>query len=308
MMDLLGLQAFVAVAETGSFSAAAAALGLAKSTVSQRVQALEQGLGVSLLHRTTRRLRLTEHGEALFERGKPVMDAVVEAEWAMSVDPNEVVGEVRFAAPVALGRRLLPDVLPQLLEAHPRLSIRVDLHDAVVDLVSGGYDLALRVGALKDAGLVVRRVGETRMLLVGAPAYLARSGPVRTPHDLADHECLRYGHQRLPSTWHFREDGAVRQVRVSGRLMADDGELLADMAAQGVGLAWLPDFIAMPLVRSGQLQILLDDACDDRLPIQVVLPDRRFVPRKSRVIIDALAAALSGTPSIPSTPGTATPT
>lgn len=294
MVDLVGLQAFVAVAEAGSFSAAASALGLAKSTVSQRVQAFEQALGVSLLHRTTRRLRLTDRGEALLERGKQVMEALSEAERAMSVDPNEVTGEVHLAAPVALGRRLLPGVLPSVLEAHPRLSVRVDLHDAVVDLVAGGYDLALRVGAVKDAGTVVRRVGESRMLLVGSPGYLEQRGPVSSPLDLPEHECLRYGHQRLPSTWHFREAGALRQVRVSGRLMADDGELLAEMAVQGVGLAWLPDFIAMPLVRAGQLRVLLNDACDDRMPIHVVLPDRRFVPRKTRVMVDALVQALAG--------------
>lgn len=278
-MDLEALRTFVTVVERGSFSQGALALRIAKSTASQRVRDLEDSLGSKLLSRSTRKMGLTPAGEALFERGREIVAAAREAELALTRLSDEVVGALRVSAPVSFGRRFLGAVVHRMLLTHPRVELELDLSERDVDLIGERYDLALRVGPLRDRSLIARRVGATRHLVVGAPAYFKKFGAPATPAALQDHECLLYSHQRVRDTWLFEGPDGLTRARVRGRLRANHGDALAEAAIAGVGLAWLPDFIVADAVRRGELQVVLDERCQSPSPIHLVYPDRRFRPR-----------------------------
>lgn len=293
-MNLHALVIFVAVAERGSFSAAADALGIAKSTASQRVKDLESELGVQLLARTSRVVSLTEAGAALLERGQEIVSAAAEAEQLVSRLRESPIGNLRVSAPVSFGRRFVGDVVHALLTAHPALSVQLDLEDRDVDLVGERYDVAIRVGELAASGLSSIRVGTARWFVVGAPGYLAERGSPGHPSQLASHECLRFAHRRVPGTWTFDDptEGTL-SVRVQGRFVCNHGDELAERAATGLGLAWLPDFITRELVDEGRLVRVLEDFCDREAPIHLLFPERRNRPLKVQLFADALRAAFA---------------
>lgn len=291
-MDLEALRTFVVVVEQGSFTRAAATLGVAKSTVSQRVRDLEAALGVPLLQRSTRKMSLTEAGQELFSRGHEIVGAANEAQLAVGQMSAEAVGTLRVSVPVSFGQRYLGQVVAQLLVEHPRLNIIIDLADRAVDLIEDRYDLTLRVGGVTEPNLVAQRIGTTRHRVVAAPAYVRRHGTPRSVPALVEHECLLYAHQREPSTWRFEGPDGAQSVKVSGRLVANHGDLLADAAIAGLGLAWLPDFIVETAVQRGDLQVLLDEHCLSPSPIHIVSIERRLRPLKARLFIEAVRARL----------------
>ena len=291
-MNLESLRTFVLVVEHGGFSHAAEAMRVAKSTVSQRVRELEQSLGTPLLQRSTRKMSLTAAGEELFARGHEILGAALEAELAVSQLSAEAVGELRISAPVSFGQRYLGRVVSRLLLEHPRLQVAVDLNDRDVDLIEERYSFALRVGRVREPNLVAQRVGTTRHRVVASPSYLERAGRPRTPEDLRAHECLLYAHQRDPDTWSFEGPEGPTSVRVQGRFRANHGDLLADAAIAGAGLAWLPDFITAEARRRGELVGVLEERCVSLSPIQIVSTERRLRPLKARIFIEALRESL----------------
>jgi DNA-binding transcriptional LysR family regulator len=196
------------------------------------------------------------------------------------------------SVPLSFGLRFLTGVVADLMLLHPRLEIDYQLEDREVDLVGERFDVAIRIGRLEDSSVVARRIGQSRRVVVASGAYLARRGRPATPEELAGHECIRYTHQRPPDQWTFTGEDGPRRVRVSGRLESNNGDALADAAAGGLGLAWLPDFIVSPHVRQGKLQILFDDLCQDRSPIQLLFPARPFRTFKEELFADAVAARL----------------
>lgn len=292
-MNLEDLAAFVAVAEQRSFSKAARSLGIAKSTASQRVRALETHLDTSLIARSTRSFNLTDAGQALLERGREIVAAAAEAEQAVGALRESPVGLLRVSAPVSFGRRFLSGVIASLLSEHPRLSIALDLADRDVDLVAERYDLAIRVGELPSSSLSALKIGTAKWSVVGAPRYLAAHGRPKTPAELAAHECLRFTHRRNPGVWVFDGPSGREEVRVNGRLLCNHGDVLADTAADGFGLAWLPDFIVAPLLDSGALERVLEAFCDTVAPIQLVFPERQHRTLKARLFADALQKAFA---------------
>ncbi len=293
-MDLNALALFVSVAEQGSFSRGAREHGIAKSTASARVRQLEAQLGVQLLARTTRTVALTEAGEALLDRGRDIVSAASEAEQIVSELRSTPTGLLRVSVPVSFGRRFLGAALADLLRSHPRLRLSIDLDDRDVDLVSERYDVAIRVGELPSSGLIARTIGVTRRVVVGAPAYFAERGRPRSPADLQKHECLRFAHQRVPDVWCFGGPEGQTQVRVEGRLLCNNGDILADAAAAGLGLAWLPDFIAASRLASGRLEPALDAYCRSEAPVQVVFAARKHRLLKVQRFVETLEAALRG--------------
>jgi DNA-binding transcriptional LysR family regulator len=239
-MDLNLVATFVRVVEAGSFTAAAQALGLPKSSVSRRVSGLEESLRVQLLQRSTRRLALTEAGRAYFERARAALGGLSDAHSAVADMSGEVAGPVRFsAAPDNTG--MLAGLLAEFLGRHPRVQLELTLTSRRVDLVAEGFDLALRAGRLADSSLTTRRLGTTDLGLFASPAYLRRAGKPRRVADLAGHAFVLYGppHERT----HLRLAGpdGEEQVVVSGPLIVDDLSFAADAVAAGVGIGLLPE-------------------------------------------------------------------
>lgn len=290
-MNLSDLAVFVAVARLGSISQAATERGLAKSTVSERVKALEAELRVQLLARSSRRLELTEAGERLYRRGAEILELADEAEQEVSRMRGQAVGNLRVSAPVSFGRRFLSDVLTCLLRDHPGLSMQLDLEDRDVDLIGERYDIAIRVGDIPPSGLSARRVGWARWYVVGSPQYLDERGRPEHPSQLKQHECLRFAHRRTPGVWTFDGPDGRMDVRIDGRLVCNHGDVLADTAAAGLGLAWLPDFITATFLDDGRLERVLEPYCDVESPVHMLFPTRRHRTKKVELFADALEAA-----------------
>lgn len=297
MRDLAGLMTFTRVVELESFSGAARDLGLSKSAVSKQVRRLEDRLGVRLLNRTTRRLSLTEAGRAFYDGCQQVASAADAAERAVSHLSEAPRGTLKVNAPMSFGRLHVGPALPGFLEAHPDLAIDLVLNDRIVDLVEEGFDVAVRIGRLEDSSLVARRLAPNRRVLAAAPAYLARHGAPDTPEDLARHDCLVYSYQSEGRAWRLRGPEGLRKVTPSGRLRVNNGDVLQAAAVGGLGVAFLPGFLAGADLRAGRLVRLLPawrDAEDSA--VHAVFPESRNLLPKVRVFVDFLAARFGERP------------
>ncbi|MGB0680845.1 MAG: LysR family transcriptional regulator, partial [Polyangiales bacterium] len=277
----------------GGFSAGARQLGMPKAKVSQQVAALEAALGVRLLQRTTRIVRPTEAGRALFERAAALHTLVDEANQLAGAMQDGIVGRLRLSIPMSFGRAFLHAPLSAFLASHPRLDLELDVSDRSVDMWREEYDLAIRVGPVTQPDLVTRRLCQSRKRVVVAPSLWQTLGALDGPAALSTQPCLLYAHQHPKDTWLFRVQGEAYAVPVAGRIRSSDGDFLRTAAQQGLGFAWLPDFIVDDDIRAGQLVALFDDACDDVTDVHAVLPARQYVPTKVRALIAHLQQALS---------------
>lgn len=293
MDRLASMAVFAKVAELGSFSAAAGALGLSKSAVSKHVTALEERLGVRLVNRTTRRLALTEVGLSYRETCARIVQEVEEAELEAGRHGSEPRGRLRVTAPMTFGILHLAPLLPEFLARHPRLEIDLALDDRVVDLLEEGIDVALRIGTLRDSSLIARRLATARSLCAASPAYLAQAGTPGHPADLAAHNALRYTYRRGPEAWELERDGERHVVRLRGNLAANNGDALRAAALAGLGVVVLPDFIIADDVAAGRLVPLLTDWRTPEFPIQAVWPPQRHPAPKLRAFVDFLADQLA---------------
>lgn len=287
-LDLYAL--FARVAESGSLTKAARDLGLAKATVSKRLAELEQGLGVALIARTTRRMGLTEAGERVLRRAQRMLE---EAEGARE-DAGEARaaprGRLKVSAPVSFALRYIAPVLPEFFAAYPEISLDLRLADRAVDLIGEGYDAAVRISALEDSSLTARKLAPVRLHVVGAPGYLAARGTPKRPEDLALHACFRYANQAEGSLWKFEGPGGAKaQTRVEGPLVFDNGDSIMPALCAGVGLALLPDFMVWEDIRAGRLVPVMSDWRAGDLTLHVLTAPGRNIPRKVRVFSDFLA-------------------
>lgn len=297
MDKLHALMAFTAVVESGSFARAAERLDLSVSAVSRQVAELEAQLGARLLNRTTRRLSLTESGRVFYERTAQVLADLAEAEEAAHAGSAVPRGTLRITSSVTFGARHLAPVVASFMAKHPDVRVDIELSDRVVDLVDEGFDAAVRIGAVGSQQLVGRKVGDTRMLCCASPGYLAAHGTPQQPEDLASHRCLTYEYLSSRNTWRFRgADGVERAVRIAGPLHANNGRFLTAMAAEGVGIAYEPDFIVGPDLASGRLVRLLGAWEMAPSPIHVVYASRRHVTAKVRAFTDHIAQAFHTAP------------
>lgn len=290
-MDRLGdLDLFLRVLDLGSITAAARSLDISVAVASQRLKRLESGLGVRLFHRTTRRLHPTPEGVALAQRGRPLIEELETLGAGLRESAAEVSGTLRVTLSATFGRQWVSPLLPQFMARHPRLRLSTHLTDRWVDLVSEGFDLAIRIGALQDSTLVARKVAANKRVVCAAPAYLAQHGEPRTPQDLLHHDCLvltgRNGRQDL---WHFTGPrGMETPVRVRGRFESDLGEFIRDAALAGQGVGIFSLWHISEDVRAGRLRIVLPGY---RLPlttISAVTPHRRSTPPRVRAFVDFL--------------------
>jgi DNA-binding transcriptional LysR family regulator len=285
---------FAKVAETGSFARAAADLDLSKATVSKAVSRLEARLGAGLFHRTSRRLSLTESGRNALERAQRILSEgeAVEAETAaQSAVPR---GVVRLAAPASFGLLHLAEILPDFLARYPEVSLDLDLADHKVDLVSEGFDLAVRIAQLPDSSLLARRVCDMRVMLVGSPRYFEAFGKPEHPRDLAHHRCFTYANVESPDTWRFtRQPGEEVTVSVAGPLRVNSSESLSASLRAGLGVALQPEFICWRDLKEGSLETAM---CDWRPPtpaLHIVSPPGRLRPARVKVLMDFLVERLA---------------
>jgi DNA-binding transcriptional LysR family regulator len=293
-----GMQVFVRIATLGSLSAAARALGMSQTMATKHMAALEGRLGTKLLHRTTRRLTLTEAGRNYLEASERILGEIEEADFRASIETTEVRGTLRLNAPVSFGIREIAPLVPELAARHPALTVDLGLNDRQVDLIEEGWDLVVRIGAMKNSSTIARRLASCRMALCAAPAYLAKHGTPRNIADLEKHNCLGY---TLSSTvgvdrWVFGQDRKA-SVAIKGSLRANNGDVLVVAAVAGQGIVYQPTFLVDREIRTNLLVPLkLDHEPIELDGVFAVYPSDRRPPAKVRAIIDFLAERFGRVP------------
>jgi len=286
-METMGaIPVFVAVVQYGGFSPAARFLGISKSAVSKRISQLEQQLGVKLLHRTTRKLSLTEAGEHYFEHALKANLAARDAEDAVAQLQGEPQGRLRINSPMSFGRLHMAPMIPEFLKKYPKIRIDLVMDDKRLDLVSGGFDLAIRGGALPDSTLVARRLATLNSVLCASPDYLERHGYPQQLDDLLQHNCLSFSYSNDVKEWSFTQGSQRHSVVVSGNYQVNNSEALLEAVLQGLGIARLPTFVAGPDIRTGRLKVLFSEYKMPELAINAVLIERQYMPAKVRAFLD----------------------
>lgn len=292
-MDTEAVAIFVIAAQAGSLSAAARRLGLSPLLATRRLAALEHELGVRLMHRTTRALSLTPEGETFLPHAQMIVDGEQAARASLG-GTSGAHGLLRVSAPISFGRKLISPLIPTLLADNPGLRVDLHLSDQVVDIVSAGFDLAIRIARLRDNGLIARKLGPSPRLPCAAPSYLRAHGLPRVIDDLAGHECLTLSGV---THWSFRRQGVEHRVRVSGRYSANAIDGLLEPCRSGAGIALIADWnVRRELAEGSLVPITLADADPDDLAIWAVHPTTRLVPAKLRVFVALLESKL-GQPS-----------
>lgn len=294
-LDLNAALVLVRVVQAGSFRAAAMQLGMPKTSVSRKVAELEDHLGVQLLRRTTRTLALTDAGAAFVEQAEGAITQLEAAEQAVSEQQRDPSGRLRVTATVTVGQVLLAPLLAEFLLAYPAVQVALHLTDRQVDLVSERFDVAFRIGELADSSLVAQRVGSSRLRLFASPRYLHLHGIPATPADLAAHNCLLFTKTGVAvrTTWPLGKAKRVRDVNISGRLVADDWAVLREAAVHGLGIARLPEIHVREAVTKGALLSILDDYTLAEVPMHLVYFGGRHLPPRTRAFIEFIRPRLA---------------
>lgn len=282
------IPAFVAVVESGGFSAAARALGVSKSAVSKRINQLEEDLGVRLLYRTTRKLSLTEAGERYFEHAAEALSAAGQAEDAVAELQGEPQGKLKISSPMGFGRLHVAPLIPKMLKRYPNLDIELVMDDRTMDLVAEGIDVAIRssFGGLPDSTMVARTLAPLRQAVFASPAYAEDQELPRVPAELVDHNCILFSYSSDANVWTFERDGQTESVEVSGTYRVNNSEAILEAIVEGIGVGRLPTFVAGPHVKSGKL---IDLFPLHRIPdhtFYAVFPERQYLPAKVRVFLE----------------------
>ncbi len=276
---------FTQVVAEGSFTAAARALGMPKSTVSRRVSELEKRLGARLLHRTTRKLSLTDVGREYHARAARIVEQLQEAEALVQETQAEPTGTLKLTAPADLAMEFLSGLLSEFTARYPKVSIMLDLSQRLVDMVEEGFDLALRAGTMRDSSLVARRITRGRSHLFASPEYIGCRGEPKTLDELGDHDSVLMG-KHLSTTWRLLRRKRLYDVRVSGRIVATEYPFVRHAAIDGMGVALLPDRMVAPDVAAGRLCKVLPEYTTEEFGLWIVYPSARHLPAKARVFID----------------------
>lgn len=283
------LIAFVVSVKSTSFSAAARSLGTTPSAVSRRVARLEDRLGVRLLQRTTRSLSLTTDGAAYYERIAQLLRELEEADESI-VSGGKPRGKLTISTSLDFGQWLLVQSIPEFLKQYPEIQIDLRLSDRLVDLVTEGIDVAIRLGDLKDSSLIRRHLGQTRFVLCAAPTYLKAHGTPTTPHDLVHHNCLHYIFNGQPVPWEFLINRTWQTISTSGTFHSDNGGVLKNAAIAGLGITRLLSFQVKEEVEQKRLQLLFSEQLPPGLVVQAVFTHQRNLSPRVRVLLNFLTA------------------
>ncbi|MBX8476343.1 LysR family transcriptional regulator [Pseudomonas cichorii] len=287
------MRTFVATVNANGFAAAARVLDVPRSKVSKQIQALEEALGVQLLLRTTRSLHLTEAGAEYYDACREVLASLDEAEQRARSGLGEVYGVLRVNAPMSFGLCRLGPLIPKFHAQHPKVELQLVFSDQQVDPVKGGFDVTIRIASLADSSMVARHLAPAPRMLVASPDYLARAGTPQVPRDLAAHQCLNYGYLQSGVSLQLSNGKETQKVHVTGPLHANNGDLLAQAAEAGMGIALLPTFIVEKAVEQGRLVPVMCDWQAPPISINAVYPSARRVPLKTRAFLDFLVHELS---------------
>lgn len=288
MDSLNAMEVFVRVVQSGSFSEAARALNLTPSAVSKQVSRLEDRLGARLINRTTRRLGLTEEGQAFFERAQRILADVSEAEQAVTQLHGAPRGTLKLNAPVVFGRMHIAPLLPGFIAQQPEMRVDFTVNDRYVDLLEEGLDLVIRIGELKDSSLIARRLATNKRLLVATEDYLAKHGTPEKPSDLLRHNCLVYLYRQQRNNWQFDGPDGPETVEVRGNLEANNAEVILELARAGQGIALMPTWLVGECLRKGHLRQVMKDYQASDSQIYAVYPPGRHLSPKVRSFVDYL--------------------
>jgi DNA-binding transcriptional LysR family regulator len=280
------LEVFVTVVEAQGFSAAAKRLDSTPAAVSRRIKALEQRLGVRLLQRTTRTLKLTEAGELYFREVSRLLGDLRAVEEQLEQVTGQASGELRIVAPMSFGQRRLAPVVVRFALMHPKLRVTLRLEDRETDIVAEGIDLAVRIAYPSDSSLVSRPIASVPRYFCASPGYLARRGTPQAPRDLLRHDCLHYNVISEREEWTFGGTEGDETIAMKGVFCSNNGEVLAEAAIQGLGITLLPDFIVEDALAEGRLVRVLEGRERVPLTLSVLYPSRQHVPAKTRLFID----------------------
>ena len=284
------IEAFTAVVEAGSFSAAGERLGIAKSVVSRRISQLERHLGSRLLHRTTRRLSLTDAGKNFYQRAVQILADLDDAELSVAEETIEIRGSLKLAAPLSFGLAHLSNAIFDFLTGHPAIELNLDLNDRNINLVEEGFDMAVRIGKLEDSTLVARRLGTMRQVTCASLSYLQQHGEPTHPGDLQQHIGLQYNNISYKKQWSYETaNGKTIFAQPHIRIRANNGEALAAAAIAGMGITKGPTFILGSLIKEGSLVPVLNKYQSPPAGIYAVYPPGRLIPRRIQVFSDFLA-------------------
>jgi DNA-binding transcriptional LysR family regulator len=289
MNRIEAMNVFVRVAELGSFSAAASQLGIARSMVTRQVASLEKFLGAKLLARTTRHVSLTSAGQAYLEKCREIMSLLEEAESGVMEERHTPSGRLRISLPLSFGLSTLVPLLMDFRGEYPDIRLALDFSDRTVNLAEEGIDLSIRITSYLDPILIVRKLGEARLLTVASPSYLLEHGTPEHPVDLSRHSCLGYSPQVNNRPWSYAVDGKPEVFYPSFVMQANNGDAMAQAAVRGLGITLLPDFIVAPHILNEELKIILQAFEPSPLGIYAVLPSNRYVPLRVRVLLEYLS-------------------
>lgn len=284
-MDFNEIAIFIKVVQKGSFTKAALALDIPKSTVSMKITHLEKRLGVSLIKRSTRKLRVTQAGEAFFLRATKGIEEILAAEVAVQAESAEPHGRLRISAPVDVGNYVLPELTTSFLKKYPKVQIELLLSNRLVDFLEEEVDLAIRAGNLSDSSLIARKVGEVEFRIFSSPPYIKSRGTPSTLKDLASHNCILVS--ALSSTeWKLQCSNRSVTIPLPGKTIVNDMSLAQSLAIQGAGIALLPSYLCLSEVKSGRLVPILNDCRSKISPLHFVYPAQRYVPLATKAFIE----------------------
>ena len=304
---LVAMTVFVKVVEQGSFARAAERISMSTSAVSRHVAELEAHLNTRLLNRTTRRISLTESGQAYFERVLHLLADLEETEAVVSSNTVTPRGTIRLTCSTSFGVPHLAPAIGAFQARYPDVRFDISASNRFVDLVEEGLDLAIRIGDLGNPNLIARKIGSMRLVACASPDYLKRNGTPKNPEELAKHNCFTYEYAPVKNQWRFqdRKKNEIK-VRIDGSVHANNGEMLAAIAVAGAGIALEPDFIVFPLVKSGQLVEILKSFQPASYNIYAVYPSRRHLSAKVRTFVDFLVEQFATTAGLNQDPSRST--
>lgn len=293
-MSWTGIDEFVAVARTGSFTRAAKALGVSPTHVSRAIMALEARVQAQLFHRTTRSVRPTDTGRIFYDRCERIVQERDEA-IALINEQGEPQGELRVTCSTAMGERFVAPIIRRFAMPYPRLSVTFELSNRVIDLVGEGFDLAIRTGSFSDPRMIATKVASRRLYTCAAPSYVARAGRPRSIEELNGHECLI----GTSSTWRFSKGDETIDYRPAGRFRCNSGHAVIEACIAGLGICQLPEFYILPYLKPGMVELLMEDHQPADEPIWAVYPQRRHLMPKVQRVVECLSHELG--PAISST-------
>lgn len=297
MLKTEEISTFVHIVKTATITAAADQLGIAKSAVSRRLSELEEQLGVELFHRTTRKLVLTDSGQAFYTRCIQILADLEEAEDSVSQAHHELSGQLRVAAPVSFGVMHLGPAIIDFQKLHPKLNFEIDFNDRQIDLIQEGFDIGVRIANLKDSSLIARKLAPISTVICASPDYIKQHGAPNRPEELADHSCITYSYLDNPHHWSFIDKQGNKQiVKVPKLMQANNGSFLSHVAISGLGIVRQPTFIAYEYIAKGELIPILQDYPVFELNAYAIYPPTRHLSQRVRSFIDFLVDRFSGIP------------